>query len=242
MLTIIIPTLNEEKYLPVLLGEIKKQNFSDYEIIVADAHSGDKTVEIARSYSCKVVAGGLPARGRNEGAKAAKGDLLLFLDADILSLPPNFLEDILQEFEKRKLDAASCPVCAQGNKLDELIHKSYDFWIRLTQRFSPYSTNVVMVKKEAFQKVGGFDETVKLAEDIDLIRRIAKIGKTGFLRTHSVLVSVRRFEKDGRFRALFKYFLAGIHINLFGPVRSDIFKYRFNHYKEIKKRSSRSEN
>jgi len=189
-----------------------------------------------------VFHGGVPGAGRNKGAKAAMGDLLLFLDADTISFPPNFFRFLLEEFTEKKLDAASCPICAQGNKLDELIYKGYDFWIRLTQKFSPYSTNVVMVKKEAFQKVGGFDETVKIAEDVDLIRRISKIGKTGFLRTSSVLISVRRFKKDGRFKTIFKCSLVGIYINLFGPVRSDIFKYRFNHYEEINDKSSRNEN
>ncbi|PIV12587.1 MAG: teichoic acid biosynthesis protein, partial [Candidatus Nealsonbacteria bacterium CG03_land_8_20_14_0_80_36_12] len=97
MLSIIIPTLNEEKYLPSLLEEIKKQNFSDYEIIVADGGSEDKTVKIARNYGCKIVKGGLPAKGRNEGAKIAEGDILLFMDADNIFLPENFLKNLLEE-------------------------------------------------------------------------------------------------------------------------------------------------
>ena len=67
--SIIIPTYNEEEYLPVLLDSIKEQDFDDYEIIVADANSTDKTVEIAKDYGCIVVEGGLPAVGRNNGAK-----------------------------------------------------------------------------------------------------------------------------------------------------------------------------
>ncbi len=78
MLSIIIPTLNEENYLPLLLESIKKQNFNDYEIIVADAGSTDKTLEIAKNYGCITMAGGLPAKGKNEGAGMAKGDLLFF--------------------------------------------------------------------------------------------------------------------------------------------------------------------
>ena len=96
MLSIIIPALNEEKYLPLLLKEIKKQNFADdLEIIVADAGSEDKTVEIAKNYGCKIVQGGLPARGRNEGAKIAQGDIFLFMDADNIYLPKNFLEKLI---------------------------------------------------------------------------------------------------------------------------------------------------
>jgi len=86
MLSIIIPTLNEEKYLPFLLSSIKEQNFKDYEIILSDAGSEDRTIEIAKSYGCRVVKGGLPAKGRNQGARAAAGDLLLFLDSDTWQL------------------------------------------------------------------------------------------------------------------------------------------------------------
>ena len=100
MLSIIIPTLNEEKYLPLLLKEIKKQNSADYEIIVADAGSEDKTIEIAKNYGCKIIPGGLPARGRNEGAKIAQGDIFLFMDADNIFLPPEFLKNLLEEFKK----------------------------------------------------------------------------------------------------------------------------------------------
>ena len=107
MLSIIIPTLNEENYLPLLLAEIKKQDFDDYEIIVADANSGDDTLRVAKAFGCKVTQGGLPAKGRNEGAKIASGDLLLFIDADAVFLPENFLKDLVEKFQKRNLDIAS---------------------------------------------------------------------------------------------------------------------------------------
>ena len=83
MISIIIPAYNEEKYLPKLLECIKKQTYKGYEIIVADAGSKDRTGQIAKKYGCKVVKGGMPAVGRNNGAKVAKGNILLFLDADV---------------------------------------------------------------------------------------------------------------------------------------------------------------
>src|SRR3989338_1163009 len=89
--SIIIPTLNEEEYLPKLLESIRQQRFKDLEIIVADAGSTDKTKEIAERYGCKIVPGGLPARGRNEGARVAGGELLVFLDADVM-FPRDFFQ------------------------------------------------------------------------------------------------------------------------------------------------------
>jgi len=226
MLSIIIPTLNEEKYLPSLLEEIKKQNFSDYEIIVADGGSEDKTVKIARNYGCKIVKGGLPAKGRNEGAKEARGDIFLFMDADNIFLPENFLKNLLEEFKKRKLNLASFPIYPAGIWFDKFAYGVYNFWVNLTQKFSAYATNSILVKKEIHQKIGGFDEEIKMAEDHSYVKRARKSGKFGFIKTEPVLTSTRRFEQDGRFKTYLKYFLAGIHLFFLGDIKSDIFKYR----------------
>ena len=227
MLSIIIPTLNEEKYLPLLLREIKKQNFDgDLEIIVADAGSVDKTVEIAKSFGCQVVKGGLPAKGRNEGAKIAKGDIFLFMDADNFYLPDNFLKELLEEFEKRKLGVAYFPIYPKGNRIDKFIYGIYHWWTKLTQNFLPHAYNSILVKKEIHQKIGGFDEEIKIAEDHDYARRASKVGKFGFIETKPVLTSARRFEKDGKLKTYLKYLLAGIYMFFFGPIKKDIFKYK----------------
>ena len=177
MLSIIIPTLNEEKYLPLLLKEIKKQNFNgDYEIIVADAGSIDRTLEIAREHGCRVISGGLPARGRNEGAKMAQGDTLLFMDADNVFLPENFLEKLLTEFKRKKLGVASFPIYPNSKKIDKILYGFYNNFVNLTQ--IPYATNSVLVKKEIFEKVdGGFDEEIKIGEDHYFAKQAAKFGK-----------------------------------------------------------------
>jgi len=235
MLSIIIPTLNEEKYLPLLLEEIKKQNFNGYEIIVADGGSGDKTVKIARNYGCRIVKGGLPAKGRNEGAKEAQGDIFLFMDADNIFLPENFFKTLLEEFEKRKLEVASFPIYPQGNGFDKFAYGVYNFWVNLTQKFSAYATNSVLVKKEIHQKIGGFDEEIKMAEDHAYVKRARKFGRFGFIKTEPVLTSTRRLLRDGRFKTYLKYFLAGIHLFFLGDIKSDIFRYRFNHPLKNKK-------
>ena len=97
MLSIIVPTLNEEEYLPKLLESIKKQDFKDYEIIVADAGSEDKTLEIAKKRGCIITKGGSITVGRNNGAKVARGDIFLFLDSDVRkNFSHTFIQPIIQ--------------------------------------------------------------------------------------------------------------------------------------------------
>lgn len=236
MLSIIIPTFNEEEYLPLLLKQIKKQSFRDFEIIVADADSRDRTVEIAKSFGCKTVKGGLPAKGRNEGAKTAQGDIFLFMDADNIFLPQDFLEQLIQQFEKRGLDCASFPIYMEGNKLDKLFYGIYNFWVNITQNFLPHAFNSILIRKKLHQKINGYDEEIKLAEDHSYARKAARFGKFGFIKTKSVLTSSRRFERDGKLRAYLKYILAGIYLFFLGDIKTDIFKYRFGYSFKKKKK------
>ncbi len=234
MLSIIIPTLNEEDYLPLLLESIKKQDFNDYEIIVADAGSKDKTLEIAKKYGCKVIVGGLPPKARNNGAEVAKGDILLFLDADTV-LIDHFLAKSLKEFNFRELDIASfCLIPYPEKKLSYfLLNTFYNKVIMTLEKILPYASGAAMlIRKETFEKINGYDEDIKLAEDHDLGRRAAKIAKYGVMRSVKVLVSDRRFKKDGWMVIGTKYFLCELHMLFIGPIKSDIFKYKFDHYKE----------
>lgn len=238
MLSIIIPTLNEEKYLPVLLESIKNQKFEgNYEMIVADAGSRDKTIEIARNFGCRIVPGGLPARGRNEGIKSARGDISLFLDAD-LNLPNDFLSNSLREFERKNLGVASYILVPQTNKkLVKLgFNLFYNWPITFTQKIFPQGAMGILVKKEIFEKVGGFDENVKLAEDHYFVRQAAKISKFGIIKSTKIYIPLRRFEEDGYLKTCFKYLLCHLYMFSGKAIRSDILKYRFNHYSQIDKK------
>ena len=105
-ISIIIPTKNEEKYLPRLLQSLKNQTVQPLEIIVADAKSEDLTVKIARDFGAKIVKGGRPAVGRNSGAKIARGDIFMFIDADIVLEDEKTLENAYKEFEERQSDVS----------------------------------------------------------------------------------------------------------------------------------------
>lgn len=225
MLSIIIPTLNEEKYLPLLLEQIRKQDFSDYEVIVADAGSSDKTVKIAKDYKCRVVKGGTVAYGRNQGARSARGQLLLFIDADNIYLPDDFLSELISQFKEKKCDIASFPLYIDGNRMDKVAYKVYNWWAKKLQNFKAYATNSMIVKKEVFDKAGGFDESITIGEDHDLARRASKIGKFRYIEIDPILVSARRMEKEGRIRIYSKYILAEIYMEAVGPIKKDIFRY-----------------
>ncbi len=237
MLSIIIPTLNEEKNLSVILSCINKEKIKDLEIIIADAGSKDKTIEIAKSFNCVVTGGGLPAKGRNKGAKIAKGDTFLFLDAD-LKLSKNFVKKSLKCFLKEKLSIASFPIYPQKNNIylnPFTLNLLYNYPQRLLERIFPLGAMGIMVKKDVFEKVGGFDETIKLSEDHCFVQDCSKIGKFGTLECSNIYMPIRRFERDGYFRTGIKYLLCTLHMIFIGPVRSDILKYTFD-YEDNKKK------
>ena len=237
-LSIIIPTKNEEKCLPKLLASVKRQSFKDYEIIVADNNSKDKTREIARKYGCKIIKGGLPGKARNAGAKIAKGDILLFLDADTELKTKNFLKKAIREFEKRKLDAAAPLMFLKGKELDKLYA---DFWNRLTELFqyslTPFAGGwCIFAKKNLHQKIKGFDEKITLGEDTDYVQRMvrSKLFKVKFrvLKGVKIQVSTRRLEKEGHLKVAVQGIGTGLHWALLGKDKKNKFKYRFDIYEK----------
>src|SRR3989344_2429171 len=165
MLSIIIPTLNEEKHLPLLLDSIKNQSFKDYEIIVADAGSKDNTVKIAKDYGCRIVKGGLLPFGRNSGARQAQAETLLFMDADIIMRHENFLENALKIFYGKNLGLAVFPLKPiTKNIFYKITFYFWNKWMRLTQVIFPHGASVFLVKKSAHESVGGFDEGIVFVE------------------------------------------------------------------------------
>jgi glycosyltransferase involved in cell wall biosynthesis len=232
LLSIIIPTLNEEKNLPTLLETIAKQTFRDFEVIIADSPaSTDKTKGIALAAGCRVVPGGSVSEGRNNGAAAATGSVFLFLDADVALPNQFFLEDTVNEFVARDLDLATCRVRAMdGDKYDKLLHGLYNVYTVALGKILPHIPGFCFfIKRSVYEAVGGFDVDIKLAEDHELARRGSKIGTFGFLFTQCIPVSTRRFERDGRFTTAIKYILCELHMLTLGPVKSNIFKYSWGH-------------
>jgi glycosyltransferase involved in cell wall biosynthesis len=243
MLSIVIPTYNEECYLPFLLRSIEAQKYKDYEIVVADAHSTDGTREIATKAGARVVDGGKPGAGRNRGAAVAKGDIILFFDADVILPDPWFLQVTLGEFEKRKLDVATCKIHPMSDKtVDQLFHEVFNYFMWVTSAIRPHAPGFcIFVRRAIHEQIKGFDETITLAEDHDYAMRAGRAGKFGLLKSYRVPVSVRRFDRDGRFNIAVKYLMCELYMRTKGNVTTDMFNYTFGYPKKGKKKIDQSE-
>ncbi|MGC9149793.1 MAG: glycosyltransferase [Candidatus Micrarchaeia archaeon] len=212
--SVIVPTLNEERYIEKTLLSIKNQmlNFP-IEIIVSDGKSNDKTVKIAKKYANKIIIYNKrsPAIQRNMGAKYAKGEYLIFVDADTILLP-NTIQEILKVLKKKNVSLVACPIFPIEYKLPNF----FLFWF--FNQFSktsiktkkPQIVGIIMgTKKKDFLKVKGFDEKKNIFEDYDFSEKISKIGKISIVNSTFVLTSSRRIEKWSKtknVRSLISYF------------------------------------
>ncbi len=227
-LSIVIPTKNEEQHLPSLFKTISAQTFSDYEVIVADAGSEDRTREIASAFGARVVDGGLPGPGRNAGAKQANGQVLLFLDADVQLPSSRFLEENLAEMKKKGANVATTYVKPLSrNAIDRALHEAYNAFAIATERVRPHAPGFcIFVKRHVHNDIGGFDESVVFAEDHEYVQRAEREGyRFRVLRSQPIAVSVRRLEKDGRLGIALKYLLGELHMLTKGPFKEMPYEY-----------------
>lgn len=208
--TVVIPAKNEERNIGKLLQDLRRQTVQPRSVIIADAKSTDRTVSIARKYGCKIVAGGLPGAGRNRGARAARSDYLLFLDADVRLPDPNFIETSLGEMRRRKLDAASVNNLPGWVGSESVMQKAY---LHLSHAITNTTIRIMSVtgapgaigtcilfRTESFRRIGGFDERILWEEDTEIMERASARGcRFGMLHT-SVVASTRRILEQGTFR------------------------------------------
>jgi len=238
LVSIIIPTYNEEEYLPKLLASLAKQTFRDFEIIVADAKSTDRTRKLAKAAGARVVVGGVPAVGRNNGAAAARGAIFIFFDADIELPDAGFLAATVQEFNERALDISTCRLTPMDKRAtDTFFFNVYNIYTTALKKILPRMPGFcVYVRRSVHEAIEGFNEDIKLGEDHDYAQRGGKISAFGFLQSRYIPVSPRRFDRDGWASIAVRYLLAELHMLTVGPITSDIFKYRFGHRKPKSKK------
>ncbi len=233
MLTVIIPTKNEENHLPRLLASLKRQTLQPQAIIVADAGSTDHTRAIAKAAGTVMVDGGLPGIGRNRGAAAANTPFLLFLDADVELTDPTFLAQAIRMMKERGLGVATCEVePMDAGTWDHVLHGAYNQYTKMLQHVFPHAPGFcIFIRREVHEAIGGFDEFVTFCEDHDYVQRASKITSFGILPI-KIPVSTRRLRRDGRLRLACKFVLAELHLATVGPIRHHLFNYTFGHEKK----------
>jgi len=207
MFSIIVPTLNEEKYLPKLLDSIQRQSLRPSEIIIADADSADKTREIARKYNCKIVQGGRISVGRNNGAKVAKEDILVFIDADVILPSKNFFNNAIGTFIQKNADLATGLILPADKKFKyEIPMRGVNYIHILFHKLKKQVIcpgTITICTKKTFNGLNGFDPNIRSCEDRDFVKRAVKMRKRYILLPESIRASTRRFERKGMKGLLF---------------------------------------
>lgn len=217
-IAVVIPVLNEERTLPLTLSRTAHLGFD--EVIVVDGGSRDRSREIVASFATESSVQTTPppsrlpphapppislitappgrARQMNEGAKASRGDVLLFLHADTL-LP--------QEARAAVEQALRSPGCVGGRfdvrfDRETALGRAISWLINLRSRWSGIATGdqAIFVRRSVFEQLGGFAE-IPLMEDLDFTKRLKRAGPVAALRAQ-VTTSYRRWETCGPVRTI----------------------------------------
>lgn len=239
--TIIIPALNEEKLLPRLLQALKNQSYKNFEVILVDANSTDKTVSKAEEFAVDFALTLLHTNiknisaSRNMGALKAKGKYIFFVDADNY-IHPEFLKGMAALLKKEYEMIIPAVVPDSERSIYTIGYSAVNFLVLIGKKFGvPFSTGGnFIIKKTIFEKLHGFDETIYVGEDHDIVERARKMKvKIAFSPHHKVVCSVRRLDKEG-WTVLFKYFVSTLYIAFFGKITKKIYDYQMggDYYKK----------
>ena len=193
MISIVIPAYNEELLLGDTLRTLHASAASigePYEIIVVDDGSTDRTAEIARAHDARVVGVHLRhiAAARNAGAKVAKADLLVFVDADTI-VPPEVLRGAVAAVRSGAVGGGSAARTDSNDPRWGPPLMVFASWVMRTARWA--AGCFLFVRTDVFQRVGGFDERYFASEEIHLSRAVKKHGRFVILR-EAVITSGRK--------------------------------------------------
>ncbi|OGV90925.1 hypothetical protein A3A66_03335 [Microgenomates group bacterium RIFCSPLOWO2_01_FULL_46_13] len=212
--SVIIPTLNEEKYLPNLLDDLNRQTYRDFEVIVVDGGSEDKTVAVAQQFGNRLTLMVLTANERNVssqrnlGALRARSGWLIFMDADD-RLPNYFLEGIKYRLLLTQADIFTCWLKPDSKRAgDGAFSTLFNLVLEGTRLTDiPAALGALIgIKKSAFKKVGGFNPTIAFAEDRAFVQAAVKAGfRFRIFRDPQFIYSLRRFRTLGNLKVVQRY-------------------------------------
>ncbi len=213
--SVVIPALNEEKYLPLLLDDLAKQTTQDFEVILVDGKSKDNTVKKANLFKKKLPSLTILSSSvrnvsiqRNMGADKAIGKYLLFNDADN-RLPKYFLEGVKYQLHVKPLDLfTNWFIPDSVTASDKAIASYMNIMIETASLLNQPAAYGALIgcKKSIFKSIGGFNPKVGFAEDTEFVNRSHHKGHTfGVIREPRFVYSFRRFRKIGKLKMLQKY-------------------------------------
>ncbi len=233
--SVIIPTLNEEKFLPKLLNNLEKQTDKDFEVIIVDTLSKDKTEQVAKSFiklPLRFFSRQAPnvAAQRNFGAEVAVGQYLIFLDADT-TVNPSFIKRLKAVIKKEK-GLIFIPRVDPKEKHQfpemQLVYPLINLLVEISQNFGkPLSAGGNMIwEKHFFKLVGGFDEKLDITEDHDIIRKAHRWGvKVKMIHSVKINFSLRRMKREGRLRLFYKILISHLHLAFNERLTKKMFTY-----------------
>jgi len=208
--SVVVPAYNEEKYIHETLQALRNQTFKDFEVIVKDGRSRDQTVKIAKKFADKVVSVSdySAADARNQGARYAKGEILVFMDADTFLLP-RALERFNKLMNHEDVVGVSCRKIPQSRSLlDRLLYEfvNVSTFASCKMGLGGAHGNCMLIRRRVFERIGGFNSNIIVAEEQDLVRRASKFGRYVFLLDSYVVENPRRLWKWGRLRLYWAWF------------------------------------
>lgn len=203
-LSVIVPAYNEADYIRETLVSLKRQSFGDFEIIVKDGESVDKTVEVAKRYADMTISSRDTSisDARNQGASYANGDILVFVDADTVLLP-NVFQGISDLMQNEKIVGGSCrKIPGNKNILDRLVYEVVNLstYLSVYLRVGGAHGNCMFIRKSIFRRIGGFNPRIRIAEEQELVRKAVRFGRFVFLLDQHVIEHPRRIQKWGRLK------------------------------------------
>ena len=209
--SIIIPTLNEVTTLPVLLKDLTNQTWKDVEILIVDANSEDKTNQKAESFrkyfaGLKIIISQQRnvAYQRNLGAKNAKADWIIFMDADN-RIPPYFLQGVKYRLEALNPDILSTWIQAEtSDTKDQAIATIVNLYIEMQKTTNKPSVLEAMMcfKKDVFLRLGGFETSRNWGEGGEILERaLRKKFRFEVVRDPKFTYSLRRLRAQGTLKS-----------------------------------------
>ena len=200
LLTIVIPCKNEGITINQTLSLLNFQNGIDgVKVIVADSSDDETTYHLENRnrdyFNLDIIQGGLPSKARNKGAERATTPFILFMDADMMILDTNLLQECMDIIMNERLDLLTTKVRTTNGKYN-YVFRTFDLIQGITRYITPFCLGgFMLIRKSTFIALNGFDEDAKVAEDYLLSKQI----KTNKFKVHrkTIFTLPRRFENKG---------------------------------------------